>query len=209
MTMATMEETGVQNNDEFPHEQKKPCSANYTAMEDVPWRWTFWGFLLLEREMIIMQDSALCCFANPQCNCNSAVNPWANSQQQEMTKVTPRTTMTRLTATYNNIYNNRSKTKQKEDVLLPLLTIAMSCIVGGFGAALHLKDRIHLQKQGGIRSPPLHLNAVSGDGGCGSPWLIWWLLPVIEYAFGVVMISVIDSGGQKMMLCCYNHDFVS
>ena len=35
MTMATMEETGVQNNDEGPHEQKKPCSANYTAMEDL------------------------------------------------------------------------------------------------------------------------------------------------------------------------------
>ena len=35
MTMVTMEETGVQNNDEGPHEQKKPCSANYTAMEDV------------------------------------------------------------------------------------------------------------------------------------------------------------------------------
>ena len=35
MTMATMEETGVQNNDEGPHEQKKPHSANYTAMEDV------------------------------------------------------------------------------------------------------------------------------------------------------------------------------
>ena len=35
MTMATMEEAGVQNNDEGPHEQKKPCSANYTAMEDV------------------------------------------------------------------------------------------------------------------------------------------------------------------------------
>ena len=33
--MATMEEMGVQNNDEGPHEQKKPCSANYTAMEDV------------------------------------------------------------------------------------------------------------------------------------------------------------------------------
>ena len=33
--MATMEETGVQNNDEGPHEQKKPCSANYTVMEDV------------------------------------------------------------------------------------------------------------------------------------------------------------------------------
>ena len=35
MTMATMEETGVQKNDEGPQEQKKPCSANYTAMEDV------------------------------------------------------------------------------------------------------------------------------------------------------------------------------
>ena len=35
MTMATMEEMGVQNNDEGPHEQKKPHSANYTAMEDV------------------------------------------------------------------------------------------------------------------------------------------------------------------------------
>ena len=35
MTMATMEETGVQNNDEGPHEQKIPHSANYTAMEDV------------------------------------------------------------------------------------------------------------------------------------------------------------------------------
>ena len=35
MTMATMEEMGVQNNDEGPCEQKKPCSANYTAMEDV------------------------------------------------------------------------------------------------------------------------------------------------------------------------------
>ena len=35
MTMATMEEMGMQNNDEGPHEQKKPCSANYTAMEDV------------------------------------------------------------------------------------------------------------------------------------------------------------------------------
>ena len=37
MTMATMEEMGVQNNDEVkgPCEQKKPCSANYTAMEDV------------------------------------------------------------------------------------------------------------------------------------------------------------------------------
>ena len=34
MTMATMEETGVQNN-EGPHEHKKTCSANYTAMEDV------------------------------------------------------------------------------------------------------------------------------------------------------------------------------
>ena len=33
MTMATMEEIGVQNNDEGPHEQKKPHSANYTAME--------------------------------------------------------------------------------------------------------------------------------------------------------------------------------
>ena len=33
--MATMEEMGVQNNDEGPHEQKKPRSANYTAMEDV------------------------------------------------------------------------------------------------------------------------------------------------------------------------------
>ena len=33
--MATIEETGVQNNDEGPHEQKKPCNANYTAMEDV------------------------------------------------------------------------------------------------------------------------------------------------------------------------------
>ena len=39
MTMATMEEMGVQNNDEGPCEQKKPHSANYTAMEDVvgPW----------------------------------------------------------------------------------------------------------------------------------------------------------------------------
>ena len=35
MTVATMEEMGVQNNDEGPCEQKKPCSANYTAMEDV------------------------------------------------------------------------------------------------------------------------------------------------------------------------------
>ena len=35
MTMATMEEMGVQNNDEGPCEQKKLCSANYTAMEDV------------------------------------------------------------------------------------------------------------------------------------------------------------------------------
>ena len=35
MTMATMEEMGVQNNDEGPHEQKKPHSANYTAMEDL------------------------------------------------------------------------------------------------------------------------------------------------------------------------------
>ena len=33
--MATMEEMGAQNNDEGPCEQKKPCSANYTAMEDV------------------------------------------------------------------------------------------------------------------------------------------------------------------------------
>ena len=54
--MATMEEMGVQNNDEGPREQKKPRSANYTAMEDVPWRRTFWGFLLLERETIKMQD---------------------------------------------------------------------------------------------------------------------------------------------------------
>ena len=30
-----MEEMGVQNNDEGPHEQKKPHSANYTTMEDV------------------------------------------------------------------------------------------------------------------------------------------------------------------------------
>ena len=35
MTMATMEETGVQNYKEGPHEQKKPHNANYTAMEDV------------------------------------------------------------------------------------------------------------------------------------------------------------------------------
>ena len=35
MTMATMEEMGVQNNDEGPCEQKKRCSANYTAMKDV------------------------------------------------------------------------------------------------------------------------------------------------------------------------------
>ena len=35
MTMVTMEEMGVQNNDEGPHEQKKPHSTNYTAMEDV------------------------------------------------------------------------------------------------------------------------------------------------------------------------------
>ena len=35
MTMATMEEMGVQNNDEGPHEQKKPHSPNYTAIEDV------------------------------------------------------------------------------------------------------------------------------------------------------------------------------
>ena len=35
MTMATMEEMGVQNNDEGPPEQKNPCSVNYTAMEDV------------------------------------------------------------------------------------------------------------------------------------------------------------------------------
>ena len=35
MTMATMEEMGVQSNDEGPHEQKKPHTANYTAMEDV------------------------------------------------------------------------------------------------------------------------------------------------------------------------------
>ena len=33
--MATMEEMGVQNNYEGPREQKKPHSANYTAMEDV------------------------------------------------------------------------------------------------------------------------------------------------------------------------------
>ena len=33
--MATMEEMGVQNNDEGPCEQKKPHSANYTAMDDV------------------------------------------------------------------------------------------------------------------------------------------------------------------------------
>ena len=33
--MATMEEMGVQNSDEGPFEQKKPHSANYTAMEDV------------------------------------------------------------------------------------------------------------------------------------------------------------------------------
>ena len=33
--MATMEETGVQNNNEGLHEQKKNHSANYTAMEDV------------------------------------------------------------------------------------------------------------------------------------------------------------------------------
>ena len=35
MTMATMEEMGVQNKDEGPNEQKKPHSANYTTMEDV------------------------------------------------------------------------------------------------------------------------------------------------------------------------------
>ena len=35
MTMVTMEERGVWNNDEGPCEQKKPHSANYTAMEDV------------------------------------------------------------------------------------------------------------------------------------------------------------------------------
>ena len=35
MTMGTMEEMSVQNIDEDPCEQKKPCSANYTAMEDV------------------------------------------------------------------------------------------------------------------------------------------------------------------------------
>ena len=35
MTMASMEETGVQSDDEGPCEQKKPHSANYTAMEDV------------------------------------------------------------------------------------------------------------------------------------------------------------------------------
>ena len=35
MTMATKEEMGVQNNDDGPHEQKKPHSAYYTAMEDV------------------------------------------------------------------------------------------------------------------------------------------------------------------------------
>ena len=35
MTMATMEEMGVQNNDDGPHEQKKPHSTNYIAMEDV------------------------------------------------------------------------------------------------------------------------------------------------------------------------------
>ena len=33
--MAAMEETGVQNNDEGPHKQKKPHSANSTAMDDV------------------------------------------------------------------------------------------------------------------------------------------------------------------------------
>ena len=33
--MATMEEMDVQNNDEGLCEQKKPFSANYTAMEDV------------------------------------------------------------------------------------------------------------------------------------------------------------------------------
>ena len=35
MTMASMEETGVQSDDEGPCDQKKPHSANYTAMEDV------------------------------------------------------------------------------------------------------------------------------------------------------------------------------
>ena len=35
MTMATMEEMGVQNNEEGPHEQKKPHSAKYTGMENV------------------------------------------------------------------------------------------------------------------------------------------------------------------------------
>ena len=33
--MATMERMGVQSNDEGPHEQKKPHTANHTAMEDV------------------------------------------------------------------------------------------------------------------------------------------------------------------------------
>ena len=35
MTMAAMEEMGAQNNNEGACEQKKPHSANYTAMEDV------------------------------------------------------------------------------------------------------------------------------------------------------------------------------
>ena len=35
MKMATMEEMGVQNNNESIHEQKKPHSANYNAMENV------------------------------------------------------------------------------------------------------------------------------------------------------------------------------
>ena len=35
MTMATVEEMGVRSNDEGSHEQKKPHTANYTAMEDV------------------------------------------------------------------------------------------------------------------------------------------------------------------------------
>ena len=33
--MATMKEMGMQSNNEGPHEQEKPCSANYTGMEDV------------------------------------------------------------------------------------------------------------------------------------------------------------------------------
>ena len=52
MTIATMEEMGVQNNDEGPCEQRKPHSANYTAMEDV---------------MVTMTSIKACCTIHKSC----------------------------------------------------------------------------------------------------------------------------------------------